>query len=169
MFKKALSLSLVVAGLCLSSLASAENYMYENNDWEQPEYYGNPGGHFSIHVVPPVPPRYAPPRYYEPPPRCVPGHQVDQMQAGQSSQIYAGRQEGDLTRSEMESLLAQQDHIASIEERMRRDGCLTLQERNDLVARLNQASRDIWRERNDNERRGEHHRPHYGGWSSDRY
>lgn len=169
MFKKALSLSLAVATLCLSSLASAENYIYENNDW-QPEHHRHPGGHFSIHVVPPVPPRYAPPpRYYEPPPRCVPGHQVDQMQAEQASRIYAGREDGDLTRPEMESLLAQQDHIDAIEERMRRDGCLTLHERNDLVARLNQASRDIWRERNDNERRGDHHRPHYGGWSSDRH
>ncbi|TXH71175.1 MAG: hypothetical protein E6Q83_02940 [Thiothrix sp.] len=168
MFKKALVLSLAVSSLCLSSMASAENYIYENQGWES-EHHRHPGGHFSIHVVPPVPPRYVPPRYYEPPPRCVPGYQVDQMQAEQSSRIYAGRQDGDLTRSEMESLLAQQDHIASIESRMRRDGCLTLQERNDLVARLNQASRNIWRERHDSERRGQHHRPPYGGWNGDRY
>lgn len=168
MLKKALLISLAVASLGLSGLANAENYIYENNDWEQPEYHGRPGGHFSIHVVPP--PRYAPPpRYYEPPPRCVPGHQVDQMQAEQASLIYAGRQEGDLTRPEMDSLLAQQDHIAAIEERSRRDGCLTIHERNDLVGRLNQAGRDIWRERNDNERRGDHRRPHYGGWHGDRH
>lgn len=164
MFKQALLLSVAAAGLLLTGLASADS-RYESNDWEQPEYHGNPGGHFSIHVVPP-------PHYYRPapppPPRCVPGYRVDEMQAEQASRIHAGRQDGDLTRPEMDSLFAQQNHIAALEGRMRNDGCLTLHERNDLIARLDQASRDIWRERNDNERRGQHHRPHYGGWSSDR-
>lgn len=162
MLKKALMLAMAAASLCLSGLASAENYMYDDSEWEQPRHTVHPGGHFSIHVVPPA-------RYYEPPPRCLPGHRVDEMQAEQTSRIYAGRQEGDLTRSEMDALLSQQNHIAAIEARMRNDGCLTVHERNDLLNRLEQAGRNIWRERNDNERRGEYHRPHHGGWGGDRY
>lgn len=163
MFKTTLLVSLAAAGVLLSGLASAENYLYENNEWEQPGHRAHPGGHFSIHIVPPPPP----PHHYRPQ-RCLSGGRVDQLQAEQASRIQAGRQDGDLTRSEEQMLWDQQDRIADLERRMRRDGCLAPNERDDLINRLDQAGRTIWRERNDNERRG-HYRPSHGGWNNNRH
>ncbi|MFZ1342024.1 hypothetical protein [Thiothrix eikelboomii] len=163
MFKKTVLLMLTATGCLLSGLANATD---DGRHWNGPGYHGNPGGNFSIHVVPP--PRLVPPPHYQPV-RCLPGNRVDQLQAEQASRIHAGRQDGDLTRSEADMLWAQQERIAGMERRMRQDGCLTANERNDLIARLEQASRNIWRERHDNERRGYHHRPPHGGWNSDRH
>jgi len=159
MLKSALLASLIAVGIMVSGVASAHDYgAYESDSWdqEQPTYLGNPGGYFSIRVVPPPPPR---PHYVE---RCMEGNRIDQMQAEQSSLINAGYADGGLTESEMNMLFAQQDRIADIEDRMRSDGCLTMNERNDLLARLDQANRDIWRERNNDRRRGWHQgRPHH--------
>lgn len=166
MFKKTILLMLTASGCLLSGLAYATD---DERHWNNSEYHGNSGGHFSIHIVPPPPPPYHQPRPHYQPERCLAGNRVDQLQAEQASRIHAGRQDGDLTRSEADMLWAQQEQIASMERRMRQDGCLTVSERNDLIARLEQASRNIWRERHDNERRGYHHRPHHGGWNSDRH
>lgn len=157
MFKTIVLVTVSAATLLLSSLATANEY---GRHWNEHESSGQPGGYFSIHVVPPPPPRYYRPE------RCLPGHRVDEIQAQQSSLISAGFQEGDLTGYEMDMLLGQQDNIENLEYRMRNDGCLTVNERDDLLARLDQAGRTIWRERNDHERRQYHHNgPYHRDWS----
>jgi len=141
MFKSALMTGLIGISVLASGAAFAEGQHHGGY-----HHGGNhSGGFINIRIMPPPPP---------PRPRCVPGNLVDDMQADQAGRIRDGRRSGDLTQSEVATLNAQQDRIAAAERRMRSDGCLTLAERNDLVARLEAAARDIYRERNDHERRG---------------
>ena len=149
MLKSMILASVLASGLGLGTNALAHEY--NDDGYHQPHYLGNPGGVFEIRVVPPL---------HRPVERCLRGSRVDELQAEQSSLINAGYRDGDLTGSEMDRLLGQQDHIARLEQRMRADRCLTVSERDDLMLRLEQAARNIWQARNNDERRRRHH----GGW-----
>lgn len=78
---------------------------------------------------------------------------VNQRQFNQHERIEQGRRSGDLTRGEARGLRHEQAGIRHEERRYMADGHLSGRERRDLQHDQNQASRDIWRERHDGERR----------------
>lgn len=78
---------------------------------------------------------------------------VNARQANQHERIGQGIRSGELTRSEARQLGAEQRAIRQEERQYKSDGVLTGEERKDLRQDLRAASRDIYSEKHDAERR----------------
>jgi hypothetical protein len=78
---------------------------------------------------------------------------IDQRQAEQAYRIEEGRRSGELTRSEYASLRAEQARIADMERRAKADGFVTRHEARDIARAQHAASRHIYQETHDNQRR----------------
>ncbi|MBI4987569.1 MAG: hypothetical protein HZC23_02015 [Rhodocyclales bacterium] len=78
---------------------------------------------------------------------------VNARQHHQQARIGQGVRSGDLTRDEARRLEREQRHIRQEERRYKSDGVLTRAERADLQHDQNMASRRIYQERHDAERR----------------
>ncbi|HZP85986.1 MAG TPA: hypothetical protein VFB54_04140 [Burkholderiales bacterium] len=78
---------------------------------------------------------------------------VNKRQHRQHQRIVQGIRSGELTRSEARALRAEQRAIRAEEREFKADGELTRGERRELHRDLNEASRDIYREKHDNDRR----------------
>lgn len=78
---------------------------------------------------------------------------VNARQADQRERIQQGVRSGELTRGEARQLGAEQRNIRQEERQYKSDGVLTKTERKDLQQDLNVASKDIYNEKHDAERR----------------
>jgi len=78
---------------------------------------------------------------------------VNARQADQRERIQQGIRSGELTRGEARQLGAEQRTIRQEERQYKSDGVLTRAERKDLQQDLNVASKDIYNEKHDAERR----------------
>lgn len=78
---------------------------------------------------------------------------VNHRQHKQHARITQGVRSGELTRQEARSLRAKQRAIRAEERAFKADGTLTKSERKALHRDLNEASRDIHREKHDGETR----------------
>lgn len=78
---------------------------------------------------------------------------VNQRQHNQGNRIVQGLRSGELTRDEAQVLRQEQRAIRHEEREYRSDGALTRDERKDLHQDLNEASRAIYGEKHDDERR----------------
>lgn len=78
---------------------------------------------------------------------------IDRMQYQQKQQIRQGIRNGDITRHEAQRLYAEQRQIAALERRYRADGVLTSAERRDLYGAMRDASRHIYNQSHDAQRR----------------
>jgi len=78
---------------------------------------------------------------------------VNARQANQRDRIQQGIRSGELTRGEARQLGAEQRAIRQEERQYKSDGVLTRAERKDLQQDLNAASKDIYSEKHDAERR----------------
>ena len=74
---------------------------------------------------------------------------VNKRQQNQHERIVNGVKSGELTRSEVRSLRADQRAIRAEEREFKSDGVLTRGERRELHRDLNESSRDIYREKHD--------------------
>lgn len=80
---------------------------------------------------------------------------IDQMQARQRLRIEQGIRSGDLTRREARRLMTEQWQIERMQRQYMADNRLNPFERQRLMVELEQASRDIWREKNDAQERND--------------
>lgn len=87
------------------------------------------------------------------------GSSIDRTQAIQQHRIEQGRRTGSLTVFEAYKLRAEQARIAALERRAKADGHLSHAERARIVAAQRHASRHIYQETHDAQRRG-----NWGGW-----
>lgn len=78
---------------------------------------------------------------------------VDRMQYQQNQQIRQGIRNGSITQHEAQRLYAEQRQIAALERRYRADGVLTSAERRDLYGEMRDASRHIYNQSHDAQRR----------------
>jgi len=78
---------------------------------------------------------------------------VNARQANQRDRIQQGVRSGELTRAEAKGLRQEQRTIRTEERAYKSDGVLTPAERKDLHQDLNQASKDIYNEKHDTEKR----------------
>ena len=78
---------------------------------------------------------------------------VNQRQQNQRQRIQQGVQSGELTRRETGRLVEEQRDIRQLERGYKSDGTLTGAERRDLQHEQNQASRDIYRQKHDEQDR----------------
>lgn len=78
---------------------------------------------------------------------------VNVRQHNQRERIGQGARSGELTREETRTLAQEQRAIRQEERAYKSDGALTKDERKDLHQDLNQASRNIYEEKHDEERR----------------
>ena len=78
---------------------------------------------------------------------------VNHRQHHQQQRVQQGVRSGELTRAEAHRLRHQQRYIRAEERRYKSDGVLTRDERRDLHRDLNRASRDIYNQKQDNEKR----------------
>lgn len=78
---------------------------------------------------------------------------VNKRQRHQHSRIAEGVKSGELTHSEAKSLRVAQHAIRAEEAEFKSDGVLTRGERRELHRDLNESSRDIRREKHDNDTR----------------
>ncbi len=85
--------------------------------------------------------------------RPGPHASVDGRQFDQHNRIEQGLRSGQLTRNEAHSLMSEQRDIRQEERQYRSDGMITRNERRDLQQDLNQASRNIYNETHDADRR----------------
>lgn len=87
----------------------------------------------------------------------VPAHRggasIDQRQQQQRERIAQGIRSGELTRAEANRLMAEQREVRREERAYRADGVLTHAERAELHRELNEASRHIYNETHDAQRR----------------
>ena len=79
---------------------------------------------------------------------------INKRQHQQAVRIHQGIESGELTRPETRRLAREQIGIRKMERRFRSDGELTIKERARLQHRLDHASRHIYREKHDAEKRG---------------
>lgn len=79
---------------------------------------------------------------------------IDRRQVNQEHRIDQGIEHGGLTGREARRLQAEQNRIDRVENRARADGTVTRRERVHLTRMQNRASRDIYRQRHDRQRRG---------------
>jgi len=81
-------------------------------------------------------------------------HNINAREARQERRIYQGIESGQLTQREALRLDRREDHIESLEARYRRTGDgISPRERARLERDLNRTSRDIYRQKHDNQRR----------------
>jgi hypothetical protein len=78
---------------------------------------------------------------------------VNQRQQNQRERIQQGVKSGELTRRETGRLVEEQRDIRQLERGYKSDGTLTDAERRDLHHEQNQASRDIYRQKHDEQER----------------
>ena len=78
---------------------------------------------------------------------------VNQRQHNQRERIQQGVQSGELTRRETGRLAEEQRDVRQLERAYKSDGTLTGAERRDLQHEQNQASRDIYKQKHDDETR----------------
>jgi len=78
---------------------------------------------------------------------------VNHRQQHQRGRIHQGVHSGELTKDEMKSLAQEQKAIRQQERAYKSDGKLTKDERKDLHQDLNQASKNIYNEKHDAEKR----------------
>lgn len=78
---------------------------------------------------------------------------VDKREKIQKERIKDGVKSGELTRRETRRLAAEQKKIRNDEARAKADGIVTPRERARLNKELNRASRDIHRQKHDNQKR----------------
>ena len=78
---------------------------------------------------------------------------IEQREINQERRIQEGVRSGELTRREYRSLEAEQAHIRALERSARADGHIDSRERAQITAAQNNASRHIYRETHDSERR----------------
>lgn len=78
---------------------------------------------------------------------------VDHRQHNQADRIRQGVRSGELTKDEARGLVKEQREIRQLERQYKSDGVLTRDERRDLHKELNQASRHIYKEKHDGEKR----------------
>jgi hypothetical protein len=80
-------------------------------------------------------------------------HSVDAREHRQQGRVAQGVSSGQLTRDEAKKLRTQQRDIRAEEKQYRSDGKFTKEERKDVQRDLNQASKDIYKEKHDAETR----------------
>ncbi len=78
---------------------------------------------------------------------------VNQRQRNERNRIAQGVRSGELTRDEAKGLRSEQRDIRRLEREYKSDGKLTRDERKDLHQDLNAASKNIYNEKHDDERR----------------
>lgn len=78
---------------------------------------------------------------------------VNKRQHRQHARIADGVKSGELTRSEVKALRTEQRAIRAQEREFKSDGVLTKGERRELHRDLNESSRDIRREKHDDDQR----------------
>ncbi len=78
---------------------------------------------------------------------------IDANQARQRAQIEQGRRSGQITRSEYQQLMAEQDRIASMERRAKADGFADPAERRRIREAQESAGRQIYHESHDTDTR----------------
>ena len=78
---------------------------------------------------------------------------VNKRQHRQHARIVDGVKSGELTHPEAKALRAEQRAIRAEEREFKADGVLTRGERRELHRDLNESSRDIYREKHDNDSR----------------
>ena len=78
---------------------------------------------------------------------------IDQRQHNQADRIRQGVRSGEVTKSETRGLVKEQREIRQTERQYKSDGVLTRDERKDLRQQQNQASRHIYQEKHDGEKR----------------
>jgi hypothetical protein len=78
---------------------------------------------------------------------------VHQRQHNQKARIADGVRSGELTKEEARSLRTQQRAIRAEKREFKSDGQLSRAERRELHSDQNEASRDIYREKHDNDKR----------------
>ncbi len=78
---------------------------------------------------------------------------INQRQANQAGRVAQGVKSGELTRPEAQELRGERRDIRQLERDYKSDGVLTGEERRDIKQQLNQNSREIYEEKNDDERR----------------
>lgn len=78
---------------------------------------------------------------------------VTHRQHHQKARIQEGVRSGELTKDEAKSLRAQQRAIRAEKREFKADGQLTRSERRELHRDQNEASRDIYREKHDDDKR----------------
>jgi len=81
------------------------------------------------------------------------GNGIDRLQHRQQVQIRQGVRDGSLTSHEARRLQGEQRRIAALERHYRADGMLTRTERRNLRGELQHASRHIYNQSHDNDRR----------------
>ena len=79
---------------------------------------------------------------------------IDAAQANQTARIQQGIRDGSLTRSEAANLKAEQRRIEILESRAKADGHISRGEHDQIRAAQQNASKHIYQERHDSERRG---------------
>lgn len=90
------------------------------------------------------------------------GGRIDARQQQQQARIADGARSGDLTHREVHRLQNEQRAIRCTERSYRSDGVLTRPERRALHSDLNRASRHIYNQRHDYQRRAPYAAPRYG-------
>lgn len=78
---------------------------------------------------------------------------INQRQANQAGRVAQGVKSGELTRPEAQELRGERRDIRQLERDYKSDGVLSGEERRDIKQQLNQNSREIYEEKNDDERR----------------
>lgn len=78
---------------------------------------------------------------------------VNTRQVIQKDRIVQGVKSGELTKEETKTLASEKQTIRQEEKEMKSDGTLTKDERKDLHKDLNEASKDIYQEKHDDETR----------------
>lgn len=78
---------------------------------------------------------------------------INQRQHNQADRIKQGVRSGELTKSEARGVVKEQREIRQTERQYKSDGVLTRDERRDLRQQQNQASRHIYQEKHDGEKR----------------
>ena len=78
---------------------------------------------------------------------------IDRRQANQAKRIDQGIRSGELTRAEAARLKAQQAYIRELERKAERDGRVTRAEKARIQAAQNAASRSIYAEKHDAQKR----------------
>ncbi|MFM9939261.1 MAG: hypothetical protein ACKVP7_07185 [Hyphomicrobiaceae bacterium] len=88
--------------------------------------------------------------------------EIDARQSNQETRIQQGLRSGDLTRREAAALEAEQARIRALERNAQRDGRIDGREAAQIRRAQDEASRHIYQERHDSERRGD-------GWRNRRW
>jgi uncharacterized membrane protein YebE (DUF533 family) len=90
---------------------------------------------------------------------------IDRRQSNQAYRIEQGVRSGQLSRHETARLKAEQERIAAMERAAKRDGYVSPYERARINDAQNHASRHIYLDKHDGERRWRRwHRWSWGGW-----